>query len=403
MSKLKNISWSILGQGGGAFFGFLNFVLLNRQLSKSEFGQWILIFSALSLLEMVRTGFSQSAVLKLSGSGVKSEPKVWGSLISFLFNINLYSTGFILVFGALMFELFGLSWHLVFPLVLIWWAQGGVFVDLWYLQYLSNFKSLTFLKIAVLIPFTVILSLGIIDDLELILWAYGVSHLLGWLLFRIRKGISISYLKSSEKRIKKYFRLFGIYSLGTQLGSNLLRSSDSFLIGIFLGDVWVGTYAVAFKILELAEVPIRAVSLVLQRQWSQVEKKKEVYKNYFINVLIYTLFGVAPCVALLMFPEAFIAVLGGDKYLKEALPVFVMLIPVLLILPADRFSGVALDMIGKPKANMVKVMCMLIVNVIGDLIVLKLGYGIEAVAAVSIATFGSGVVFGVLRLRHHTT
>jgi len=401
MSIVKHISWSFLGQLAGAGFGFLNFVLLNRNMSKGEFGTWVLIFSSISLLEMIRTGFSQSAVLKLLGSGLKEPSAIWGSLFSFLLSVNGLVSAVIVLLGIVAFPFFGLTLSLIFPILLVWWAQGFSYVDQWYVQDKNNFKHLTFLKVALLIPFTVYLLIANSFEVEYVLWAYGFSHLGGWLLFRLAfKGVSFTFFKHSSKQVKRYFKLFGRFSFGTQLGANLLRNSDNFLIGAFLGNRWVAAYAIGFKVIELAEVPVRAVSLVLQRKWSHLNNSSEIYRSYLKHAAICTALGVVPAVCLYFFREEAILLLGGEKYLGESLPVLLCILPILLILPSDRLSGVALDMIGKPKANMIKVFVMLLVNLLGDIVVLQMGWGIMAVAGVSIATFGSGFVYGWLRLKY---
>jgi hypothetical protein len=64
-----------------------------------------------------------------------------------------------------------------------------------------------------------------------------------------------------------------------------------------------------------------------------------------------------------------------------------------------------LDIIGKPYLNFIKVLLMLLVNVTGDLLAIHYIGNIWGVAAVSILTFITGVIFGNYFLKkylHHS-
>jgi Na+-driven multidrug efflux pump len=54
----------------------------------------------------------------------------------------------------------------------------------------------------------------------------------------------------------------------------------------------------------------------------------------------------------------------------------------------------ALDILNQPKFNLRKVTIMVLVNILGDLLVLTNGGGITGVAYVSIATYFSGILVG---------
>ena len=53
---------------------------------------------------------------------------------------------------------------------------------------------------------------------------------------------------------------FGRYSVGTALGSNLLRSADQFILGLWLGPAAVAFYGVPQKLIEIVEIPLRGLA-----------------------------------------------------------------------------------------------------------------------------------------------
>ena len=72
-----------------------------------------------------------------------------------------------------------------------------------------------------------------------------------------------------------------------------------------------------------------------------------------------------------------------------------------MILPVDRFLGITLDMINKPRVNMVKVYIMLAVNVVADIAGLLIFHNIYGVALASILTFLIGTMYGYWSLKKY--
>jgi hypothetical protein len=60
--------------------------------------------------------------------------------------------------------------------------------------------------------------------------------------------------------------------------------------------------------------------------------------------------------------------------------------------------GVALDALGKPQLNTLKVFTMVVVNVVGDLLVLSLGGSLWQIALVTVVTTFAGVLAGLYML-----
>ena len=69
--------------------------------------------------------------------------------------------------------------------------------------------------------------------------------------------------------------------MGTLLGSNLLRSSDTFLLMFFLGPDPVGLYNVPERLLGLLDIPIR--SLVSTAYPKLVRVKRDLDKQGFLH------------------------------------------------------------------------------------------------------------------------
>jgi O-antigen/teichoic acid export membrane protein len=180
---------------------------------------------------------------------------------------------------------------------------------------------------------------------------------------------------SNRKTILKLFH-FGKYSMGTSIGSSLLKSADTFIIGLspVLGSTGIALYAIPMKFTEFFEIPIRsfvATAFPKMARASMLNDIAEFKKIFYTYSGAITLLLVPFVVISFVFAAQFIWVLGGSEY-KESADLIGNVFRVFciygILLPLDRLSGVALDSINKPKSNLYKVMAMLTANVIGDLI-----------------------------------
>jgi Na+-driven multidrug efflux pump len=104
--------------------------------------------------------------------------------------------------------------------------------------------------------------------------------------------------------------------------------------------------------------------------------------------------------------EPLVLFLGGSEY-KESLPMIAMVFRIFaiysILLPIDRFTGVALDSINKPRFNFNKVMIMAGANIVGDFIAVFVFQSIEAVAIVTVLFTLIGIVLGYYYLSREMT
>jgi O-antigen/teichoic acid export membrane protein len=209
--------------------------------------------------------------------------------------------------------------------------------------------------------------------------------------------------KSTAKKRKELLD-FGKFSMMTLIGSNLLRSSDTFIIDAFLGSRAVAVYTIPQKLIDIIEIPIRSivVSALPQLSSLQNEEKHEQFSKVlqqFTGILSLTILPL--CLLLFLFAEPLVVLIGGEAYRDSAIILRILAIYT-VFLPFDRFTGITFDVLGRPMINTLKVFVMLLVNVGGDIFAIKtagVGHEVTGVALISIATFFSGVVFGVLFLK----
>lgn len=390
------------GQGMAAVFGLGTFMLLARLVSPEVLGDFLLYLSLSTFLEMIRLGVLHTAVVR----GLQSEPAKIAPLIGSAWVLALLITLALIIAVAFVapllqdstgFRLFT-DWYWLSSLALLPYDFG-----LWKLQATGRFASLMLLRLINLGGFLCFVSLGLS-------FSWSSEHLvLGHILSSALA--SLWAVLSAVSGLRHFFQFrfqairqiwsFGRFSMGTFLGTALLKTADTVLIGWFLGSSSVAIYGLASKALEALEVPLRAVVAVALPKLSEEAAKGNMA---FFNSLFYRYSGwlslafIPLLMSLYFLAPWLLTLIGGGQYGQESVQVFRFLCLFGLLLPTDRLVGISLDALGKPSLNMMKVLVMTSVNIIGDCLVLWADGGVLAVALITVLNIGVGVAIGLFQL-----
>ena len=198
---------------------------------------------------------------------------------------------------------------------------------------------------------------------------------------------------------------FGKYSVGSYFGSNLLRSSDTFVIDYMLGPAPLAVYNLAGRFMEIVDIPLRSVAATAIPAMSAAfnqGRRAEVAYLLRRNAGLLTWVFVPVIMCIVIFADIPIYLIGGSKYQgTEAANLLRISIVLAILYPIDRFVGITLDVVGQPRLNMVKVFLMLSVNVAGVVAALLWFGNIYGVAVASLPTGIVGFAFGYLHLKKH--
>jgi O-antigen/teichoic acid export membrane protein len=397
----KNII-SFIGQFLAALTALGTFMLLARLVSPQSMGDFLLYLSLATFLEMIRLGILHTAVVR----GLQATNCQKSKLIGSAWGLALIITGILILAVAILslmvsagngFMLF-FKWYWLSALALLPFDFG-----LWTLQAEGKFGRLTVLRLVNLGGFLLFVCLS---------WFYSWSseqlvlgHILSsglasfWAVTSAASGLK--HLRQFHLKSARELWAFGRYSMGTFLGTALLKTGDTVLIGWFLGSSSVAVYALAAKVLEALEVPLRAVVSVALPQLSALGGlgKTDQFRIRFYRYSGWLGLLYVPIVLFLFYKAPIILVwVGGQQYGQDSVEVFRILCLFGLLLPLDRMLGIALDALGKPSLNMLKVMLMTSINFVGDIIALVLGAGLAGVALVSLINIALGVAIGYRQL-----
>jgi len=397
---------SLMGIGLTAVLGVLGFALLARGLSEGELGQWAFFLMLYTLFDVFRSGLVSNGLIKLYNEteDIDRRRRIRSAAFELSWGISLLAA-----MGAVLCTwVFRQSWGVyALPLGLAGAlsALGSVpySLSLWSLNAQSRYREILYLRLVLQLPVfvtSVLIFYHALSWMDLV-WIYAGSHVLA-------SGLSAFFWEGwprwfkfwTARNERRELLQFGRYSVGTVLGSSLLKSSDGLMLMPILGPAAVAAYNVPERLLGLLEIPVRSFiqtaypRLVRIRQEMESEFAASVQKE---TGLLFVL--LIPFVVLVwLFAPTLVVMLGGEQY-RESAPVLQFFAVYMALIPFDRLSGIALDAYGRPQWNLVKVIGMLVVNLVGDWVVLRLGGGIREVAAVSVLTFGSGIAFGYFFLK----
>ncbi|NOR86520.1 MAG: oligosaccharide flippase family protein [Bacteroidales bacterium] len=408
--KEKNIQ-SLAGNLFTAGFGFLTFVVLTRSFDKEIFGEWILYLTGATFVEMFRFGITRTALIRfLSGANEEEQKKLIGSnwviglvasvaiiiilwTVLLIFPEQVEKSGFILFF----------KWYPILALLNLPFNNA-----LTILQAKQHFGNIFIIKILNSFLFFIGLLINLLWlnlDLIYVIWFHlGVSIVVS-LVSIVTGWDGLKYIGKANKETNKTILNFGKYTTLTLIGTNLLKSADTFIIALSpLGTAAVALYSIPLKLTEVLQIPLRSFVATAFPKMSKASLQNDVkmVRYYFYSYAgSLTLLFIPITIIGFVFSDIFVLVLGGEQYIgidpitgASTSVIFKVFAIYGLLLPLDRLTGVGLDSINRPKKNFYKIIFMVLANIIGDLIAVFVFKSLMAVAVVTIIFTLLGLMIG---------
>lgn len=234
---------SLVGNGLGALLGVVTFALLARVLDKGTFGPYLIFLAIYGIFETLRVGMVMNAMVRnLAHCQTKEdEQQVIGST-QFITLVLTAMYIVVIVLLYIVFKYFDLFTDYLFffkCLILDSILSAPNNYATWYLNAKLKVAATSAIRILTQLIFIGLIWFYIKDEgtIYSFIISYAISHLLVS-IFAIFMGWSgLQFLvRYTFKKVTEIFH-FGKFSMGTLIGANLLRSSDTFIIGSsFLGS-----------------------------------------------------------------------------------------------------------------------------------------------------------------------
>lgn len=401
LEKLKNPH--IVNLLGNAIMTVLNTIqaaIVFNYLSKEGMGNYIIFQSTIGLVDTFRAGLLTTAfITSYAGTSKERSAEVAGSA---WFLSLLITGGFVLINSVYLF----IPFHLAdggADLFIKWFGLVFIitlpsFIASCIAQAEQRFDRLLYIRsVSTGLSIVLILTLIFTNKLTLMTLVYsgfisgGVTSLmtivLGWA--RIN-----TVWKKSTATMKALFA-FGKYSVGTSLGSNLFRNSDTYIINFMLGPSSLAVYNLGVRLMELVEIPLRSFAATvmppLSAAYNQQNKYHVIYLLKKYSGLL-TIILIPVVIGSLFFAEVAIWIVDKKYLSTEAANVLRVFMTFALLYPVERFMALTLDAINQPKVNMIKLIFMLAANVIGDFLGIWIFGNIYGVALATILPIITGMI-----------
>lgn len=414
IAREKNIS-SLVTNMVTAFLGLLSFMLLTRQLPKELFGDWVLFVTLSTFVDLLRFGLTRTSVVRLL-AGVKKEEykRLLGSsyrinlilllpitLICYSILLTVNMLELMLPNGYLLF----VTWYPVLAAFNLGWNNASALF-----QAQQNFMRMMYVRLSNVGLFVLFLLLNwwyLKLGLVAIVWIYLVVNLIASLWCTLKNWDGLGYVRFADKGTERELLHFGKFSMGTLVGSSLLKSADTLIIGLspILGSAGIAMYAIPLKLTDLLGIPLRSFTMTAYPRMSKLCKEGDLTglrKAFYGYSGAITLLFVPIALCCFIFAEELILVLGGAEY-KDSMSLLILVFRIFtvytLLLPVDRFTGVLLDSINKPHLNLHKVLFMTAANIIIDVIAVFVFHSLVLVAVGTVLFTLLGIFFGFYFLK----
>jgi len=401
LEKLKNPH--IVNLLGNAIMTVLNTIqaaIVFNYLSKEGMGNYIIFQSTIGLVDTFRAGLLTTAfITSYAGTSKERSAEVAGSawfLSLLITSVFVLTNAVYLVIpfhmtdgGADLFiKWFGLVFIITLP----------SFIASCIAQAEQRFDRLLYIRsVSTGLSIVLVLTLIFTHKLTLMTLVYsgfvsgGITSLMTIILGWARIN---TVLKKSTATMKALFA-FGKYSVGTSLGSNLFRNSDTYIINFMLGPSSLAVYNLGVRLMELVEIPLRSFAATvmppLSAAYNQQNKYHVIYLLKKYSGLL-TIILIPVVVGSLFFAEVAIWIVDKKYLSTEAANVLRVFMTFALLYPVERFMALTLDAINQPKVNMVKLIFMLAANVIGDFLGIWIFGNIYGVALATILPIITGMI-----------
>ncbi len=376
----RGLMWTLLDTWGSQFLALVIFALLARLLQPVDFGLVALaaVFVALGQL-LVDQGLGDAVIQRRSLTRQQLNTAFWAALLTG----SLLCVGSILV-APFIARLLGDDrlGPIIQVLSLIFIMAAFSSIQMAILRREMNFRGLALRKLAAI-------GAGGLVGVTLAVLNFGPWALVGQQMVNAIVSVLMLWAASpwrprlsfSTQDFRSLFG-FGVNVLFGDLLGFLSRNTDNLLIGVFLGPVPLGFYAVAYRILDTSQVLLvasarRLVFPTLSRLQHNVDRLRRAYLRIARMTAAVTLPGYIGLA--LVAHEAIVAIFGQswERSATAAAILFTIGPPLSL----QSFSGAVWNAVGQPSVTLRFRLISTITNVVGFLIAVFVFADIVAVAA----------------------
>ncbi len=373
----KGLLWSTIQNSGSQVFSLIIFLVLARLLTPETFGLIALANVFLAFMQIFRQqGFSKALVQRENLEPEHLDAAFWSQLI---FGILL--TGITFFSASLVASIFDQP-----KLIPILQCLSSIFI-INSLNHVHNAilqREFAFKTLAMRSLFATVIS-GMVG-IGMAFAGYGVwslvaSNITVELVALIVIWSAVDWRPKFSFSIKYFQDLFsfGMYVLAFKFIKFFDKRIDNLLIGYFLGEVALGYYAIAYRILEeMTQLLVKTINKVALPTFSRLQTEPERFRQLFYKTTQFTSIIAFPTyLGVIVFAPELTVTLFGKQWIP-AIGVMQILSLEGILLTLTQFHKSVFVSTGKPSWTVKISLFNAVINVIACLIAVR--YGIVAVA-----------------------
>jgi len=357
---LKSGIINILQNFSATIINIATFYILVRLFDKHDYGVWGIYMQAIIILEIVRNGLIQSALIKfMSGAKEKEHSEIISASATISGIITVLCVILTFIFAnplanilkapelAPMFRWYTISFVLSGVLTQMNCIEQANF------QYKGVFASglvralilLIFIVINYFFHFTTSLLVLVYVQFACVVGALIASYVY------VRPFLHFKYSFNMDW-VKKIFD-YGKFSFATTVSSILSGTIDQWMLAGMISPVASGAFNIAVRISNLVDIPTNAIATIVFPQSSRrIETEGREAVKYLYEKSVGTILAIVipALIFLYLFDNIIIELLAGDKY-ADSVPILNITLLYCILSPFGRQTGVILDSIGKTGVN----------------------------------------------------
>lgn len=326
---IRSALFTFLQRFSVTLFGFINFVILIRSLTKSEMGVWAFFLMVITFFETTKSNLLKNAHIKFVGSNNEEKIAVASSSILlnasisglFIFFLFLFSGKLSLWLGAGMELERMLKWFIPGMFFLVFFSHFEA-VSQSHLDFKSVFAGYFSRQLVFLLIIAVHAIFKIHFSLIQIVFYQSISIAFGTIVIYIFSRKHLLYIFNPSVKWIKELLGFGGYIFGIAITSNLFSNLDQLMIGRFTASkTMVANYNAATRISALVDIPSYSAAEILLPKVSQVNLSKGYHQvTYMYERMVAVLLCFTTPVALFIFffPKFIISIIAGQQYSDAA-------------------------------------------------------------------------------------
>jgi O-antigen/teichoic acid export membrane protein len=343
----------------GAMLGVFGMMMMIRLLTPAQLGVWGLFLSTGTILELVRSGLVQNAVIKFVSARPEDEAEVLSAALVISILLTISCIILILCFAGFLARLLNaaemealLYWYI--PMFL----ASGVLTQFCSIEQAHfSYKGVVACNFVRSFVFFAFLAICMLKNTPPSLMSLMYVQIAGVVLavitswFYVKQYLAFTF-RFSREWVAKIFH-YGKYGFGTSISSLLSGNIDQWMLGTIMNPASVAPFRVSVNIINLMDIPMNTIATIVFPQSArrmETDGKEAVRYLYERSVGAILAVVIPAVIFIYLFDKPLMTLFASKKYIM-AVPILDVMLLYTIFIPYGRQFGAIMDSIGRTRTS----------------------------------------------------